>query len=452
MTYSKFDFDNDSHINAFSNDTLENQISSLRSWFKTQKKHYVNAYYNGTPFSWAQIMLNIDYSNGNFEENQDINNDEININSEINTRSYQNYDLYATKVTMKSPLWGGDLLWGGEYSYTKTKQNFDVINNSSETPIETDDNLARQNAISPFLSYNKSFNEISANLGLRYENVRFSYYVNHKKIEEQSQTFNNLFPSVDISYSGKVEIMLGYQKSINRPSYWQLRNSIKYSSVYLYEIGNPYLKPTLVNSFSFFLKWKDFHFSANYDRAKDYIALLYYQYDKNPDIILTRFENLNKFQNLSLLALYSTQIKKWQPSLELSLEKNIVHYNSHNFNKPIYTIKFRNSIILFDTFLIGVDIRHKTSGYMDLSYSHNNFRADVYLSKSFLNKKLRINLRGDDIWGTDKWKERTKMNNTFLFVKGDINRRAVSISVSYRFNSTKNKYKGERATDEINRL
>ena len=42
-------------------------------------------------------------------------------------------------------------------------------------------------------------------------------------------------------------------------------------------------------------------------------------------------------------------------------------------------------------------------------------------------------------------------NINMLYDK-NIDSRSVSITVSYRFNSTANKYKGQQSSDEINRL
>jgi hypothetical protein len=44
------------------------------------------------------------------------------------------------------------------------------------------------------------------------------------------------------------------------------------------------------------------------------------------------------------------------------------------------------------------------------------------------------------------------INNINIILRDDFNTQGVLLSVSYRFNATKSKYKGEKASDEINRL
>ncbi len=450
-TQGKFDFDSDSELDVYSNSIRQDYIYSFREWNRKQNRDYLNAYYNGTVLPRVKIRLNVDYFSGDVKEYQDINNDGETQNQVITTVSTQDYELFAAKLTAITPLWNGELAYGSEYSYTKTTQNFEV-ESREPTYMEPDENLARQNAIAPFASYSKTFRSFSANIGLRYENVNFSYYVNDLKVEQQSRSYHHLFPSIDLTYSGTLQMMLGYRRVIARPSYWQLRNSIKYSSVYLYETGNPYLQPTLTDVFSLLLVWKDFQFSANYENSKDYVAFLSRQFDENPDIILTYFENLKHFRDLSVSAVYSTRIKAWQPSVEASVEKDMVKYEGERFNKPVYSLKIRNSVAFSKEWLLGADLRYTGSGHKYLAYNKENFRADIYLSKNFLNKRLRINLRGNDIFNTDRFKERTILNNTILDVKRNSHHRSVMLSVSYRFNPTTNKYKGEKASEEINRL
>ena len=44
------------------------------------------------------------------------------------------------------------------------------------------------------------------------------------------------------------------------------------------------------------------------------------------------------------------------------------------------------------------------------------------------------------------------LENVEMFQDGDQNTRRLTFSVVYNFNSTKSKYKGEGATNELNRL
>jgi hypothetical protein len=38
---------------------------------------------------------------------------------------------------------------------------------------------------------------------------------------------------------------LAYTEKTSRPSYWQLRSFVQYDSRYLYEAGNPLLRPAI---------------------------------------------------------------------------------------------------------------------------------------------------------------------------------------------------------------
>jgi hypothetical protein len=69
-----------------------------------------------------------------------------------------------------------------------------------------------------------------------------------------------------------------------------------------------------------------------------------------------------------------------------------------------------------------------------------------------LDNRLTLNLAAVDIFKTitNSWEMNYGKIN-FMYDK-NIDSRAISLTVSYRFNATSNKYKGQQTSDEINRL
>jgi hypothetical protein len=85
--------------------------------------------------------------------------------------------------------------------------------------------------------------------------------------------------------------------------------------------------------------------------------------------------------------------------------------------------------------------------FMQLSWG-----VDLKVTKRFMEDKLSINLTANDVFktNTNKWEmDYGKIN--MLYDK-NIDSRSVALTVSYRFNSTTDKYKGKQASEEINRL
>lgn len=84
-------------------------------------------------------------------------------------------------------------------------------------------NDIKGNAVSAFMEYARSFGKLQAQAGVRYEYLRSNYYEDNVRMDEQSRTYNNVFPSLTLSYPiGQAQLMLSYAGTIYRPSYYQL--------------------------------------------------------------------------------------------------------------------------------------------------------------------------------------------------------------------------------------
>jgi hypothetical protein len=108
--------------------------------------------------------------------------------------------------------------------------------------------------------------------------------------------------------------------------------------------------------------------------------------------------------------------------------------------------------MLFKTWQAGADLYYQSAGNGEMMYGHEKYYMNVSLSKSFLNGKLRVNLRGTDLFNTRQTNMKFDMNGILNNIRKDENTRGVQLSVTYRFNATPSKYKGAAASDELNRL
>ena len=436
---------------VYRNNTQTESFTSDWDILNTQNSNYVNAYLNIHPVSWFSAKWDMDYAIGNSTNNQNVLNFYTDSTENIITHSKQNYNLFATKLTMTSDIRDGKLSYGGEYSNTRNQQNFDVNEEGVIQDLLPSNNTTKQNLSAVFVAYNQSFGHFSADLGFRYENTNFEYLVNGIKQEEQSEVYRNWFPSAGVNYSAKsFSASLNYRNTIYRPSYYQLRNSVQYDSPYMYEGGNPYLKPTNINTLSILFMWKDIKLMSNFDWYKNNILFIPEQY--TDEMVLVLPVNLENSRNFSTSISYSPTFGIWKPIFESGISKDFLVYEGTAYNQPRYSFSLRNSILLFKSWQLGVDIKNSTTGNEDLDYVYNNFRVNIYLAKSFLNDKLRINLRGNDIFNTDMQKYDHVMHNILSKIRNNYNTQGIFLSITYRFNSTSNKYKGEAASNELNRL
>jgi len=441
------------NMNIQNNNIPESNIHSIQDRMSNQNIYYLNTYYNGKPFSWMNVKFVADFSEGKTPNSQNTNNYIADSIQNIFTNGLQKYNLFATKIICETPLLEGILTYGYEYAYTINNQIFNVNEEGQTINLVPNNTIAKQNLHAPYIKYMKSLRNFSLEIGVRNENVYFNYFTNHEKNNEQSYISHNLFPNIALTYSkGSSKMMLSYRKVIRRPSYYELRNNIQYDNPYVYETGNPYLQPTIINNLSFLFHQKNFQLMADYDMQKNFIFLYPQNYFDN--IVLYKPENIDKRRFLSISGSFSPTIDKWNPSIEIGFSKDFLRYGnlSQTYNQPVFNIDIENSISLFKNMQLGVDAYYSTNGNSGFYYLENNFRTNVYLSSTFFHQKIRINLKGNDLLNTDRIKRRLLINNISTYTNNDLNSRNITLSITYRFNATANKYKGEEASKELNRL
>jgi len=447
------DFSLQSDFTAYTNKTLSEQFSSNTMANNNPNSNYLNAYYNGKPASWLSAKLNIDYAYGSGYTGHISNNIRPDSTEIISTQDRNNYDLYAGKLILTTPLFNGELNYGYEVSKTINNQQFTVLSKGESDILEPSDNSSKQLLNAVFLSYSKQIGLFASEIGVRYEHVDFEYFDGGIKDLESSKLYNNWLPEASISYQKKkLQMQLSYRNSTSRPSYYQLRSEVQYDNPYTYEAGNPYLRPTMINTLSYILSYSNLQSSVSYNMYKDLI--LFAPTMLSTDIICAIPQNFQNCRDLQISVSYSPTIKFWQPSLEVNLGKYF--YNVGNppqtYNKPVLSSNFKNSFTLPRNLNITSEFTYNTRGNSGIDYIYNYFCANVYVSKLFLNKKLKINIGAENLFNLEKQKFETKMNGINMSVFKDNNTQNVYISATYNFNATKNKYKGEQASDELNRL
>jgi hypothetical protein len=416
--------------------------------------HHVNSYYSGNVSENFSIKFDMDYSTGKAQDD-----DKNLIYSKLTQNIFEsqdrnNYDLFAGKLMSDINIWNGNLNFGGEYSYTKYNQNYDVLNSTVSSGLVSNNNTSKQNILALFASYSKSLTNISIEAGLRYENLKFDYFENELKNNEQSETYKELYPSLNISYQNDViRTSLSFRSTTKRPNYRELRNSVNYINEFSYESGNPYLKPTRNNSLTYMFSWKDLYLMASYSMLKNQIIFDNSQY-LNENIILYKPVNVAKSQDLTISGGYSNTVGVWTASLELSMQKQFLKNGNPQlkYNKPIFLSDFQNTFEFPQLFDLLVEFSGNTNGNTNIAYYYNSYRVNIGLVKIFSNGKLRLNLKANDIFNSDKEKWTMNINNINTSKRGINNFRGITFSATYLFNNTKSKYKGESTSNEFNRV
>ncbi|WP_321331759.1 TonB-dependent receptor domain-containing protein [uncultured Bacteroides sp.] len=432
------------------NDALSEEFPTTALVNIDRNSHLLNTYYVGDLFSWLKAQLDFDYAKGNNETLQNSwSGRETDEN--VNTKSLQNYHLYAGKLSLITPLRKGELKYGTEFSRTTNEQNYIVIDNEGAEDLTSNTNLSRQKMFAAFANYSNTIGKWTLGAGVRFENTGFDYFEDGTKMDGQSRTYTDFFPNASVSYrTERIQMMLGYRSTIERPSYYQLRNSVQYDNPYTYEAGNPYLKPTRIDDITYTLLWGKIKVMAAYKLYDNFSLLLPGQYE-DKDIIMFRPENLKNVRNLSAFGYYSPHFGIWEPVAGIGILKDILSYGeivNRSYEKPYLRYSLKNTLRLPAGFTVMIDFQGNSKGHSSLDYMYDNFRMDMQVTKTFMNDKLVLNMKGTDITGSYRQKYLMDVYPVTSFINKDLDSRSFQLSIRYKFNASRSKYKGTSASEE----
>lgn len=423
---------------------------------KDNPSHQLNAYYNGT-LGKTTIDLNTDlYFSTNrayaYSDEQSQEHDSRNINSKNRVSN----KMVATKLVITSPLLGGNLSYGAEYIHTRRNDDYEV--NRTDLLANSYSKLEEQTA-SPFIQYARLTPIGNITAGLRYEYVRFKYYDAGIYQPEQSRSFRNLFPAISYGAKiGKVMAQLSYSVKTSRPSYSQLSNNVSYMNRFTRQTGNPYLDNETNHRVELSGVWKFIQFMVNYKDSRNAIIYWAEQMPGNEAVTMISRKNVKSLKSMTAYISAAPKIGIWAPQINLGLQKPwfTLHTDvaSYRLNRPIFMGNFNNAFSLPCGITLNVDYRYQSKGNtMNVYLVKEQHVLDVSISKSFLKDALTLEIKGNDLlykcWDADLLYNQ-KMELLQVSKRGT---RDLQLTLRYKFNTTRSKYKGTGAGNaELNRL
>jgi hypothetical protein len=136
-------------------------------------------------------------------------------------------------------------------------------------------------------------------------------------------------------------------------------------------------------------------------------------------------------------------------SLELEIRGEQV-----SMNHPMPIVSFNNSFTLPKGFLITVDSRFQGKGFhQNFRITRNQFVVNAGITKSFFEDRLSLTLKGHDLFHGRKMGIFAYNDRLDIYQYSEWDSRELELTIRYKFNSAKNRYKGNGAGDrEINRM
>lgn len=361
----------------------------------------------------------------------------------VHTKTNTKNELFASKLTLTLPFWKGQLSFGGEYSNTNRNSSYDV---QPMGLLDKQDNRIKEGMASVFCDYTRKFGQLRVLAGIRYENTDFNYYEEGKRIPEQSKRYGNLLPSLSLSLPvGKTQMQLSYGATIKRPSYYDMRSGIGYDNRYTYESGNPFLVSEISRNINYMVSYKWLMAEGIYTHVSDPIVMLTQSYKDNPNIALIQNVNWKPYNRIGASLSASPKFGIWHPSLRFHFFKqwfDMETHGGHGLDNPKITVRFDNTIdTKFCT--ISLLLTAQTKGDDETSYMYRNyFSSNLSIYKSFLKGKMVVFFYANDLLGTGNMHSKMYSGSMREIIHHDYSISEYSLTIRYRFNVAKKKYKG----------
>ncbi|MCR8918499.1 outer membrane beta-barrel family protein, partial [Bacteroides sp. ET225] len=161
--------------------------------------------------------------------------------------------------------------------------------------------------------------------------------------------------------------------------------------------------------------------------------------------------NVPKVDKLNATLSASPTIGIWSPQFTAMYSQQWFVMDTpdgpRNLNNPIGFFQWNNTFSLPKDFQLNIDLETSTRGE-DSSYRiiEPGSSVNISLYKGFLNGKLAVQLQANDIFNTSSSDILMYSGNRITILQPE-SRRSFGMTVRYKFNTAKSKYKGTGAGD-----
>ena len=289
-----------------------------------------------------------------------------------------------------------------------------------------------------YFQASKTFSAFTLKAGTRVENTRMDG--TQKIPNDTSFTIQrtDFFPYVFISrplmkiMAYELKAYAIYRRTISRPGYSLLNPSQRYVDPYLFETGNPALKPQFTQNYELNISVDERPILAfGVNDTKDIFTNVVYQADSSKRVAYRTYDNLgnNKESYFRIIGAIPPGGKYF---IVGGAQYNHNFYQGFYEGKPLSFKKGSWSIFTYQTFKISNTSQASLNGFVRLKgqqqfYELSPFGAlNISINKQFFKKKLVVTISESDLFYTNK--------NNFTLNQGSISASGYRRSDSRRFN------------------
>ena len=207
--------------------------------------------------------------------------------------------------------------------------------------------------------------------------------------------------------------------------------------------------PSITHNVTLGASYKWMNLYVGYSHVMDDITNQTVAYSEDdPTIAMFTLRNSPAYDKLVAALNFGPTIGVWTPQLGLAIQKQWYEgegpQGKMKFNKPIGTVTFRNNFTLPKGFLLGINGIWMSKGYDENIYvSKDMLTMSASLYKSFLKDKLSVQFNANNL--LEQKQEVTVFSGMRTMQNIQVFHRQFDLTLRYKFNATKSKYKGTGA-------
>jgi iron complex outermembrane recepter protein len=344
------------------------------------------------------------------------------IKTQLNFFSAQTNLLYKLpkKLTIETGL---------KSTYVSFNNTTDYFRNNSGNRIKdvgrTSSFNYKENINAVYLQVSKNIYSVTVKVGTRLENTNMEGSQFIPTYTSFSIHRTDLFPYVYIS-KNLIKIMkydlrgyLVYRKTISRPGYQLLNPSQRYVDQYLFETGNPSLRPQFTQNYEANISVDERPILAiGVNDTKDIFTNVIYQADSSRSIAYRTYDNLGKNKEIYFRALGAIP-PGGKYFIVAGLQYNHNFYQGLYEGKPLAFKKGSWSIFTYQTLKLTPTTQLSLNGFARFNGQLQFYELSTFGSLNFsvnqqlMKKKLVISASVNDIFLTN--------NNNFSIKQGSVN-------------------------------
>jgi len=457
-------FDNTTHSESFLHQISNNQnTGNLQSYVNNKgTNNFINQSFRAKlklDTIGGEWVNDVSFNFSNSSTDQNYNNVLVNNNTNTggngnygNDRNYFTYQSDFKKkalgIVLESGIKSSILNFNNHSDYTKT-----ILGQTIADPFRTSSFKYTEQINAGYLQASKTWGPVILKVGSRLEQTIMQ---GHQLIPKDTTFSLNRVDAFPYVYLSRKIIMimnyelrgfLVYRKSISRPSYDYLNPFAKYVDPFLYEVGNPRLKPQFTTNYEANISVDDKPlFAYGVNETTDIFTSVVYQSPTNKQVSYRTYDNLGKSRETYFRVIgVIPPGKKYFAVVGTQYNRN--EYTGFYEGKPIVFNRGTWSIFSFQSYKIDGFSTLTFNGFWRIKgqqqfYELSDFGSlNTSINRQFLNKKLVITASYNDFLFTNNnhFELHQGTQNAIGYRETDSRRWGISLRYNFGFKPKENK-------------